>query len=82
MVTSIPELLHHGSGLPGLIVAMLTISLALSAVKANLPPFLGKFRFAVHDRSAMVNGSNGRKQRISADEATFGSKPEKLASVL
>ena len=58
MVTSIPELLRRGSGLPGLIVAMLIISLALSAVKANLPPFLGMFRLAVRIRSAMVDESN------------------------
>jgi hypothetical protein len=41
LVTSIPSLLTRGSGLPGLIIAMLVISLGLSGIKATLPPFIG-----------------------------------------
>lgn len=40
-ITSIPSMLHNGAGLPGLIVAMILISLALGGVKASLPPMLG-----------------------------------------
>ncbi|KUJ16756.1 oligopeptide transporter [Mollisia scopiformis] len=39
-ITSIPALLEKGAGLPGLIVALLVISVGTSGVKAALPPFL------------------------------------------
>lgn len=42
LITSIPQLLRHGSGLPGLIIAMIIISLGVGGVKSTLPPFLGK----------------------------------------
>jgi POT family proton-dependent oligopeptide transporter len=40
-VCSIPWMLDRGSGLPGLIVAMILISFALGGVKSSLPPLLG-----------------------------------------
>jgi POT family proton-dependent oligopeptide transporter len=40
-VTSVPALLEQGSGLPGLILAIVVISLGTAGVKASLPPFLG-----------------------------------------
>ncbi|PYH97916.1 oligopeptide transporter [Aspergillus ellipticus CBS 707.79] len=41
-VTSIPSLLHHGAGLPGLVIAMIFMGLALGGVKASLPPMLAE----------------------------------------
>lgn len=41
LVTSIPAVFHHGAGLPGLLVALITISAALGGTKASLPPLLG-----------------------------------------
>lgn len=43
LVTSIPAVFHHGAGLPGLLVALITISAALGGTKASLPPLLGEF---------------------------------------
>lgn len=40
-ITSIPKLLEKGAGLPGLVVALIVISVGTSGVKASLPPFLG-----------------------------------------
>lgn len=42
LITSIPMLSQRGAGLPGLIVAMVWISLGLGGIKSTLPPFLGK----------------------------------------
>lgn len=42
LITSLPPLLRHGSGLPGLIVALIIISLGVGGVKSTLPPFLGQ----------------------------------------
>jgi POT family proton-dependent oligopeptide transporter len=47
-VCSIPWMLDRGAGLPGLIVAMIVISLALGGVKASLPPLLGVCPINVH----------------------------------
>jgi POT family proton-dependent oligopeptide transporter len=47
-VCSIPWMLDRGAGLPGLIVAMIVISLALGGVKASLPPLLGVCPIKVH----------------------------------
>ena len=44
-VTSLPVSLSHGAGLPGLIVAMVTISVGLGGIKATLPPFLGRLQY-------------------------------------
>jgi POT family proton-dependent oligopeptide transporter len=41
-------MLDRGAGLPGLIVAMIVISLALGGVKASLPPLLGVYPRKVH----------------------------------
>ena len=41
-ITSLPRLLDRGAGLPGLIVAMVIISLGLGGIKSTLPPFLGE----------------------------------------
>jgi POT family. len=40
-ITSIPWMLYYGAGLPGLVIAMVIISLALGGVKASIPPMLG-----------------------------------------
>ena len=42
LITSIPPLLKQGAGLPGLIVALIIISLGVGGVKSTLPPFLGQ----------------------------------------
>ena len=42
LITSLPPLLRQGSGLPGLIVALIIISLGVGGVKSTLPPFLGE----------------------------------------
>jgi POT family proton-dependent oligopeptide transporter len=47
-VCSIPWMLDRGAGLPGLVVAMIVISLALGGVKASLPPLLGVCPINVH----------------------------------
>ena len=41
-ITSLPFFLDHGAGLPGLVVAMVVISMGLGGIKATLPPFLGE----------------------------------------
>jgi dipeptide/tripeptide permease len=41
LITSIPTITYTG-GLPGLLVALITISAALGGTKASLPPLLGK----------------------------------------
>ncbi|KAH1987386.1 hypothetical protein KXW68_006689 [Aspergillus fumigatus] len=42
--TSIPSMLHRGAGLPGLIVAMILVSLSLGGIKASLPPHACKIK--------------------------------------
>jgi POT family proton-dependent oligopeptide transporter len=42
LITSLPPLLEQGSGLPGLVVALIIISLGVGGVKSTLPPFLGQ----------------------------------------
>ena len=42
LITSIPPLLKQGAGLPGLIVALIIISLGVGGVKSTLPPLLGQ----------------------------------------
>jgi dipeptide/tripeptide permease len=42
LITSLSPLLWQGSGLPGLIVALIVISLGVGGVKSTLPPFLGQ----------------------------------------
>ncbi|KAI8941467.1 hypothetical protein NX059_002686 [Plenodomus lindquistii] len=42
LITSLPPLLRQGSGLPGLIVALVIISLGVGGVKSTLPPFLAE----------------------------------------
>ncbi|GAB7321934.1 hypothetical protein MBLNU13_g03002t2 [Cladosporium sp. NU13] len=42
LITSLPPLLRQGSGLPGLIVALIAISLGVGGVKSTLPPFLAE----------------------------------------
>jgi POT family proton-dependent oligopeptide transporter len=42
LITSLPPLLEQGSGLPGLVVAVIIISLGVGGVKSTLPPFLGQ----------------------------------------
>ena len=41
-ITSLPSMINRGAGLPGLIVAIITISAALGGTKASIPPLLGK----------------------------------------
>ena len=41
-VTSLPPMLDRGAGLPGLIVAIIVISLGSGGIKSSLPPFLGE----------------------------------------
>lgn len=41
-VTSLPWMIDHGAGLPGLLVALIISSLALGGVKASLPPMLAE----------------------------------------
>jgi POT family proton-dependent oligopeptide transporter len=36
-----PWMIDRGAGLPGMIVAMIVISLAFGGVKTSLPPLLG-----------------------------------------
>jgi len=42
LITSLPPLLRQGSGLPGLVVALIIISLGVRGVKSTLPLFLGQ----------------------------------------
>jgi POT family proton-dependent oligopeptide transporter len=42
VITSLTPLLREGSGLPGLVVALIIISLGVGGVKSTLPPFLGQ----------------------------------------
>jgi POT family proton-dependent oligopeptide transporter len=42
LITSLLPLLEQGSGLPGLVVALIIISLGVGGVKSTLPPFLGQ----------------------------------------
>jgi POT family proton-dependent oligopeptide transporter len=48
LITSLPPLLRQGSGLPGLIVALIVISLGVGGVKSTLPPFLGQSNRCIH----------------------------------
>lgn len=41
-ITSLPVLLRHGLGLPGLIVAMAFVSFGLGAIKASIPPYVAE----------------------------------------
>lgn len=62
-LTSLPAMLERGAGPPGLIVAMVLISLGLGGVKATLPPFLAEQCYSVeqgakdnrHGRRVMVD---------------------------
>ncbi|KAK5997486.1 putative peptide transporter ptr2 [Cladobotryum mycophilum] len=67
-VTSIPEVLHHGAGLPGLIAAMITISLALGGVKASIPPLLAE---QCEQVTARVKKKPNGEQVIEDPEATL-----------
>ncbi|KAF2716126.1 oligopeptide transporter, partial [Polychaeton citri CBS 116435] len=42
LITSIPALLDKGAGLPGVIISIIIVSLALGGIKAALPPFFAE----------------------------------------
>jgi hypothetical protein len=47
VITSIPQCLAAGVGLPGFVIAIIVIGVGLGGVKACMSPFLGRSRFEI-----------------------------------
>ncbi|KAJ4312541.1 peptide transporter ptr2 [Neodidymelliopsis sp. IMI 364377] len=67
LITSLPPLLRQGSGLPGLIVALIIISLGVGGVKSTLPPFLAE---QCHASKTRIRTSKTGERVIVDREAT------------
>jgi hypothetical protein len=70
LITSLPPLLKQGSGLPGLVIALMIISLGVGGVKSTLPPFLGQSNRYTHLSHILVQLLNhSDTQRSNAKRA-------------
>lgn len=66
MVTSIPTLLQRGAGLPGVIICMVIVGLALGGVRSALPPFLGMIMIRRAPEILEAHTNSGTMQELRA----------------